>query len=90
MAGYFEDVIPVAAVTHRVEWTRSVGPDSVDAADFEQEIFWFVEFLSMNSEMFFDFDGLADVHIQGAGKKFFSGGSLEHFGILVHAAGEVL
>jgi hypothetical protein len=40
--------------------------------------------------MFFDFDRLADVHIQSARKEFLPGGFLEYFGILVHAAGEVL
>jgi hypothetical protein len=42
MARYFEDVISVAAIAHRVEGTDSVSPDSVYAADFKEEIFWFV------------------------------------------------
>ncbi len=90
MAGYFKDVISVAAVPHSVEWPDSVSPDFVYAAHFEQEIFRFVQFLSMNSKIFSDCDGLADVHIQSAGKEFLSGSSLEHFRILVHAAREVL
>jgi len=40
--------------------------------------------------MFFDWDGLAHIYIQSAGKEFLCSGSLEDSGILVHPAREVL
>ncbi|MGC2888890.1 MAG: hypothetical protein WB627_07475 [Candidatus Acidiferrum sp.] len=42
MAGNFEDVVAVAAIAQGVEGPDSVGPDSVDAAEFEEEVFWLV------------------------------------------------
>jgi hypothetical protein len=90
MAGYFEDMISMTAVAHRVEGPDSISPYSVYAAHFKEEVFWFVQFSSLNSKVFFDLDGLADVHIQSARKEFLSGSSLEDFGILMHAAREVL
>jgi hypothetical protein len=90
MAGDFEDVVAAATIAHSVEGTHSVGPYSAYAADPEENIFWFVQFFCVNSKMFFDFDGLANVYIESAGKEFFSGGALEHSGVLVHAAREVL
>ena len=69
-ASYFNNVISVAAVTRSVEGADSVSPNSAEAANFIEEILRLVQIFSENSEVFFEFDWLAHVHVESPEKRF--------------------
>jgi hypothetical protein len=90
-ASDLKHIVTVATCSRpQVEWPDAIGPDSVDAANLEQQILHRLAYMrAEDSEMFDRWHSAGNAEVQRSRKQFLARGGLEHVWIVFDSGPKV-